>query len=334
MNLEETLVWLLNHDITVHHSIKLIMSHPASSSSSSTTNTINTTENTSTTSTVKDATFAQLKDYEMGRRLAYSAKLDSMSLYWKSYRDLLAAALQETGRAQRIVVGTCRAFQVYASAMKAMNEDVFLDERGNVANEKQQKRLATIRNNNKKSNNATTAITTSSSFDDTSNTTTTTATTATTPLSNLSAVSEIKNAQELVASKFTEMAQGMNDEIADAIGSLMEETKAQCQKMEELGSCVLAELERTETEVSTAWGKYLTKASTVSTLSPEAAPTTTTSTSVPNGSGTDASDGDETDLWVRECVGVYVCGCVCVCAYRPFGITHLILYCCCCCCLL
>ena len=57
--------------------------------------------------------YEKLKEYETKRRSVYSSKLDSMSLYWKSYKDLLSASLHETGRAERLVLGTCQAHHTY-----------------------------------------------------------------------------------------------------------------------------------------------------------------------------------------------------------------------------
>lgn len=187
----------------------------------------------------RQTTFNELKAYEARRRLAYTSKLDSTSLYWKSYLDLIKAALSETGRAQRLVLGTCRAHKVYGEALSAMNEDVFLDEKGNVATKNQRKRLSTARQQKKVS---------------TSNT-------------ENSMLSEMRFAQQTVAEKFSESAHNMDEEIADAITSLLDDVKKQFSVMEELGSAILKELEKTELQVSSAWDRYLSKADTTSSTS-------------------------------------------------------------------
>jgi hypothetical protein len=180
----------------------------------------------------RKTTFNELKAYEARRRLAYSSKLDSISLYWKSYLDLIRAALSETGRAQRLVVGTCRAHQIYANAMKAMQDDVFLDEKGNIASEKLQKRLETLRQPKQEPKSS----------------------------NRKSILSEIRTAQQTVAEKFRGNAKNMDEEIADAVTSLLDDVKRQFSVMEELGSAVLSQLEKTEAEVTVAWGLYLSKA--------------------------------------------------------------------------
>lgn len=80
--------------------------------------------------------YNKLKVYETKRRLSYANKLDSIALYWKSYCDLLSASLKETERAQRIVIGTSNAYSLYAENMRGIYEDTFLDEKGNIAKEK------------------------------------------------------------------------------------------------------------------------------------------------------------------------------------------------------
>ena len=100
---------------------------------------------TSATKTSRQELYDKLRAYETRRRLAYSSKLDSISLYWKSYCDLLSASLRETGRAQRIVLGTSHAYAMYAEAMQGIYEDTFLDEKGNIAKDKQKKKNASLR---------------------------------------------------------------------------------------------------------------------------------------------------------------------------------------------
>ena len=201
------------------------------------------------------STYSQLKEYEVRRRLAHSSKYDSMSLYWKSYRDLLAAALSETARAQRLVLGTCRAHQVYASAMAAIHDDVFLDEKGNITNDKQQSRLLGSRKQKEKA----------SRFDETS------------------VMVGIREAQKTSADIFGENAKNMDEEIAEAIGAMLEDVKIQFSFMEDLGTSVLSELEKTESELSTLWNRYLSRAD----------------SSTPNSLEESAPNSEVYDKWVR-----------------------------------
>ena len=189
-----------------------------------------TTPKNQTSPKSNDATYNQLKEYESRRRLAHSSKFDSMSLYWKSYRDLLSAAMVETSRAHRLVLGTCRSQQVYADALNAVHDDVFLDEKGNVANEKQQKLLSNTRKTCQEQKACS---------------------------HGKSVLLEVREAQQVVATEFGDNARNMDEEIAATIGSLLEDVKKHFATMEELGNLVLGELEKTEVEVTTAWQRYL-----------------------------------------------------------------------------
>jgi len=189
---------------------------------------------TSTSAQMTRSQHVRLREYETKRRIAYTSKYDSISLYWKSYKDLLSASIQETGRVQRLIVGTSRAHQLYADAMIAMHNDTFLDDKGSIANKNQQKRLAPNRNlvvqsiedgniykGSKKS----------------------------------SVLKEVREGQKSLGDKFAESANNMNEELADAVVTMHEEIRTNFTAMEQLGTSILKELERTEQEVNQAWGK-------------------------------------------------------------------------------
>jgi hypothetical protein len=191
------------------------------------------TRKTSESVITRQGLHEKLRAYEARRRLASASKFDSSSLYWKSFRDLLGASVQETGRAQRLVLGTSRAHQLYADAMQAMYEDVFLDEKGNVIlRAKQQKRLQTTRKKPAKKGSD--------------------------PKKD-SILTGIREAQHVMAERFGENAKNMDEEIAEEIGDLLEELKKLFSSMENLGNAILTELEKTEHEVVEAWGKLTRK---------------------------------------------------------------------------
>jgi hypothetical protein len=185
--------------------------------------------NTSINSSTRMGLHDKLRAYESQRRLAYAAKFESSSLYWKSFRDLLAASIHETGRAQRLVLGTSRAHKLYSDALQAMYEDVFLDDKGNVLlKANQQKKLSQVR----KKPEATK-----------------------TDGSGGSVLTTVRQAQHVMAERFGENANNMDVEIAQEIGHLLDDLKEKFTTMEKLGDAILGELERTDQEVSDAWGK-------------------------------------------------------------------------------
>lgn len=149
--------------------------------------------------------------------------------------------------------------------MSAMQDDVFLDDRGNLTSEKQQKRLLDIRRDKLKLSGG--------------------------RESGGTVLAGILKAQKSVAEKFGENATNMDGEIAEAVGSLLEDVKQQFSTMEQLGSSVLSELEKTESEVSAAWGRYLTQSDKIS-KSSAGSPPHSTQEMAPN--------SDVYDTWVGQ----------------------------------
>jgi hypothetical protein len=185
----------------------------------------------------------KLRVYEGRRRMVYSSKIDSISLYWKSYCDLLSAALKETNRAQRVVLGTSHAYMMYAEAMQSIYKDNFLDDKGNITtNQKQKDKMAATRKSPFSSKGGSKkgdpSASTSSAKD------------------AVSVLKEIREAQSVLACQFQESSKNMEEEIAAAIGSLLDTIQESYVKMEQLGSSILVELEKTEQEVAQAWSKY------------------------------------------------------------------------------
>jgi hypothetical protein len=188
-----------------------------------------------TTKSSQEELYQKLRTYETKRRLAYKSKLDSISLYWKSYCDLLSASLQETGRAQRIVLGTSHAYAMYAEAMQGIYEDTFLDDKGNIAKDRQKRKKALARKKALGEENGVGQPKTTNAT---------------------SVLKEVREAQSDLASRFQESSKNMDEEIAELIGSLLDTTRESFDAIEGLGSSILVELEKTEKEVTQAWGEY------------------------------------------------------------------------------
>mmetsp|Transcript_620 Transcript_620/g.1593 ORF Transcript_620/g.1593 Transcript_620/m.1593 type:complete len:509 (-) Transcript_620:324-1850(-) len=220
--------------------------------------------------------YGKLNAYERARKTNYAMKLDSLSLKWKAYRDLLSASLRETSRAQRVVLGTSHAMGVYSEALQAIFDDAFLDEKGMVASEKQRKALRSEKDKKKQ-------------FDPTRP--------SSSKNKSVSVLKEIKESQRTLADRFQETSTNMDEEIAEAIGSLLETVQESFVTIEKLGTSILSELERTEQEVTQSWGKYLNA------KSPSSAPGargTTGGGRNDGGKGTNKADEDSIDPWVVE----------------------------------
>ena len=184
----------------------------------------------------------KLRAYENRRRTSFQAKLESSSLYWRSFRDLLQSSIHETARAERLVLGTAKAQMAYANAMQASYEDGFLDNKGQVILEqKRQRRLSEQR-----IEGANTSIGSPSKSAILS---------AEERKANM--LTTIMEAQLALARKFGENAKELEEEIASELTNLRQELEAKVNGINNLGDAILSELEKTETEISEAWGKTL-----------------------------------------------------------------------------
>mmetsp|Transcript_4887 Transcript_4887/g.6907 ORF Transcript_4887/g.6907 Transcript_4887/m.6907 type:complete len:695 (+) Transcript_4887:142-2226(+) len=211
----------------------------------------------------RSETHGKLRAYEARRRSAYSSKLESSSLYWRSFRDLLHASVHETARAERLVLGSVKVNQTYAQAMQATYEDIFLDDRGNpVTDSRKQKRLQEQRTLSSPppivglDNSTTTTTTATSSLDEKKNNDTNTTTTT----SGSGMLSSLIDSQCIIAKQFGDNASHVSTEIVSEITVLRHELQTQVKEIEELGNAIIAELEIAENEVEEAWDAYYSMA--------------------------------------------------------------------------
>ena len=182
----------------------------------------------------------KLRAYESRRRTSFQAKLESSSLYWRSFRDLLQSSVHETARAERLIIGTAKAHQSYSDAMQASYQDGFLDKRGQVVlDPKRQKKLAEQRVESVSSAPSKTAQPMALTADE----------------RKANMLTSIMEAQLSLSKKFGENAQEMQDEIATEVTKQRVELQEKVAGIRVLGDAILQELEITEAEVSEAWGK-------------------------------------------------------------------------------
>jgi hypothetical protein len=225
----------------------------------------------------------KLRAYESRRRTSFQAKLESSSLYWRSFRDLLQSSVHETARAERLIIGTAKAHQSYADAMQASYQDGFLDKRGQVVMDpKRQKKIAEQR--------------VESVSLAPSKTVKPMALTAEEQKANM--LTSIMDAQLSLSKKFGENAQEMQDEIATEVTKQRVELQEKVAEIRVLGDAILQELEITEAEVSEAWESYYTIADKV--LGGNILTTSFSSDpEIDNTSSTKASDSCM-DVWIVE----------------------------------
>jgi hypothetical protein len=189
---------------------------------------------------------SKLRAYESRRRSAYAAKLESSSLYWRSFRDLLSASVHETGRAERLVLGTARANATYADAMQASYEDTLIDDRGALVwDAKKRTKLLAVRSQQDY------AVAPSVTTKDVAGRT---RSSMLTEERRNNMLSRLIDSQQIVADKFGENSKQLESEIASELKQLRVDLENKVVAIREIGDTIISELEATELEVSQAWG--------------------------------------------------------------------------------
>lgn len=188
----------------------------------------------------------KLKAYESRRRSAYKGKMESSSLYWRSFRDLLSASIHETGRAERLVLGTARANAAYAESMQASYQDVLVDDKGGIVLDvKKQRKLREVRSTQDydaapiNENKSTRSVKFCSGEKRKSN-----------------ILCNLINSQANIAEKFGENSKELASEIASEMTQMRKNLEAKVAMISEVGNTIITELETTEQEVSQGWETY------------------------------------------------------------------------------
>mmetsp|Transcript_33715 Transcript_33715/g.38401 ORF Transcript_33715/g.38401 Transcript_33715/m.38401 type:complete len:604 (+) Transcript_33715:45-1856(+) len=188
----------------------------------------------------------KLKAYESRRRSAYKGKMESSSLYWRSFRDLLAASIHETGRAERLVLGTARANAVYAESMQASYQDVLVDDKGGlVLDVKKQRKLLEVRS---------TQDYDAAPFHESKSTRSRKLCPEEQRKSNM--LCNLIESQANISERFGENSKELASEIASEMTQMRKNLEAKVTMISEVGDTIITELETTEKEVSRAWETY------------------------------------------------------------------------------
>lgn len=189
----------------------------------------------------------KLRAYEARRKAAYTGKLESSSLYWRSFRDLLAASIHETSRAERLVLGVAKANFAYSQQMLASYEDVLVDDKGAmVLDQKKQLRLLEVRSTQDYA--AAPLSPTSGEHQEQRS--------FLTKQRRSNMLSPLIDSQAILADKFSESSKHMEREICEELTQLRIELETKVDFIRQVGDAIIAELEATETEVAQTWGTY------------------------------------------------------------------------------
>ena len=229
---------------------------------------------------VRDEGFQELRSYEAKRRSIYMSKLNSSSLYWRSFRDLLSKAYQETERAEDLVRGSVVANRAYFEYLNAAAGDL-LDQQGKPVDERKGKRLKEdkVRRYNRlggggllvglparKDSLGMDEITKPSNGSSVPNTPQAKKTEVEGPslrqavsfegLPDDSLVSKLIEAKGEMANHFHENVNFVEDVVLVKLIELRKELECEVNVMSLLGDNTIGELERAEEDVQDAWGKF------------------------------------------------------------------------------
>jgi hypothetical protein len=233
---------------------------------------------------VRDAGFQELRSYEAKRRSIYLSKLNSSSLYWRSFRDLLSKAYQETERAEELVKASVVANKAYGAYLAAAAEDRIDRANGKPVDERKGKRMQedkTKRYNRlgggglimgmtpkkdgigmdeitRKPANGSAPSTPQAKRDD-AGATGLRQTISIQGLPDDSLVNKLIASTGEMAEHFQENVSFVEDVVLIKLIELRKELECEVNIMSLLGDNTISELERAEEEVQYAWGKFCYK---------------------------------------------------------------------------
>lgn len=217
--------------------------------------------------------FHELRSYEAKRRSIYASKLKSTSIYWRSYRKVLKDSYQETDRVENLIRGAFVANQAYAKFLQAAAEDR-LDHNGRPVEGKRVSKMHMDRH--KRGVSLQGGLTMKAALDaagvevkkkpqEQPNGTTnhqheekekSDVNPSLDGLAENTMIHSLVKSHAAMADVFQENINFVNDVTLVKIVELRKELEAEVQVMTALGDTTLYELNRAETDVQKAWGKY------------------------------------------------------------------------------
>ena len=218
------------------------------------------------TNASRTASLSKLRAYEAARRSAYRTKLASSSLYWRSFRELLHASIEETERAEQILKASAESNTAYAISLRAAHNDT-LDEQGRpVVDPKKRKKLMEGRERRREKASAGPAGTLLTSLESETND-------GGKSKSAAAAVSKLHvpdksfsgrgngildalvESQGVMADRFAEYAKYVYDEAVPEIVEIRQALVMEVTLMEKMGDAIQEDLDAAEREVHDAWGE-------------------------------------------------------------------------------
>lgn len=259
---------------------------------------------------VRATSHSRLRAYEAKRRSAYTSKLSSSSLYWRSFRDLLHSSLEETERAEILVLGSAYANQAYSVTMACAAEDCLDDDGRPVIDPKKRKKLKEKREKARAERRgygkaaADGAATLQGETEEGKRRVGTLRPMRPAKDSELekrgTMLHSLIESHGILAERFAENAKFVQEEMATEIGNLRDELSSEVEMMEKLGDAILDELEEAEHEVNRAWEKYYTVATKALGHSTRSAGRQGASSATEPGAADKEPLADCLDVWVVE----------------------------------
>ena len=212
----------------------------------------------------------KLRCYESRRRKAYRSKLSSSTLYWRCFRELIHHSLAETKRAEQMVRAQIVANKNYSDHVKAiaensLNKEDFMPLQVSEKKEKSGVSLFSSSSSSKLSTNLRSLGKKSTdnklpNQNDDSNPTNEFKLgdlDAVDPLSHHSLLNSFLESQSVLANRYEEYAQSIQESVAKELISLRLQLQKQVNHMEALGNAVLAQANAAEQEVVLTWGRFI-----------------------------------------------------------------------------
>ena len=214
----------------------------------------------------RTASLSKLRAYEAARRSAYRTKLASSSLYWRSFRELLHASIEETERAEQILKASAESNTAYAISLRAAHNDT-LDEQGRpVVDPKKRKKLMEGRERRREKASAgpagTLLASPESETDDGGKSKSAAAAVSKLHVPDKSfsgtgngILDALVESQGVMADRFAEYAKYVYDEAVPEIVEIRQALVMEVTLMEKMGDAIQEDLDAAEREVHDAWGE-------------------------------------------------------------------------------
>ena len=219
------------------------------------------------TNASRTASLSKLRAYEAARRSAYKTKLASSSLYWRSFRELLHASIEETERAEQILKASAESNTAYAISLRAAHNDT-LDEQGRpVVDPKKRKKLMEGRERRREKASAGPAGTLLTSLESETDDGGKSKSAAATAVSKLHVpdksfsgtgngiLDALVESQGIMADRFAEYAKYVYDEAVPEIVEIRQALVMEVTLMEKMGDAIQEDLDAAEREVHDAWSE-------------------------------------------------------------------------------